>query len=388
MLVKLGKMAEKKWSNPFAAHYFMALATLASIIFVMLTTYQHHEVIIDAGSSHSELFIYSRGPFGVRLRQRCMMKGGLETFADRLQEMPEYFHHCLEFAAKMLPKPSKTPLSLLATAGMRLLRMQNASLAAQVMQAAEDVLRETPFVVGSVRIATGREEAGGGWRAVSYMMNDVNVSSMDMGGASLQVATPVGNRLFAKSFLCYGIYEARRRHQQFLKSVQDPCTPRGVVFQAETASPCAPSLDKGALIGQGRPKKCVKALRKFFGTTNCSFFCLHPENVPPIHASLVGFSSIFENLRTEFNLSTTVSTTTVKKMAYRACTQPMTEDYPELPGTSGRRGCFEMAYLYVLMDYGLNVDEIKLEHKIGGETVPWTFGLLLVQHVDNLTSFR
>ncbi|PNH04876.1 putative apyrase 2, partial [Tetrabaena socialis] len=86
-----------------------------------------------------------------------------------------------------------TPVSLKATAGLRLLPGDKAD---NILKAVEALLREQPFKLapGGVAIMDGKDEGAFAWLTLNYLLGKLEgpvadtVAAIDMGGGSIQEA--------------------------------------------------------------------------------------------------------------------------------------------------------------------------------------------------------
>ncbi|KAJ6622863.1 nucleoside phosphatase family-domain-containing protein [Mycena sp. CBHHK59/15] len=296
---------------------------------------RHFGIVIDAGSSGSRVQIYSwRDPRTISVEKGSVLakslpkveKGaregaewmskvepGISSFADDPEGIAGHLRPLLAHARDLVP-PSlqpKTPLFLLATAGMRLLPPEKQAL---VLQHACDFLVthshfgiEAPSAAGpcgsSVRIITGEEEGLFGWIAVNYLMDGFLESRttygfLDMGGASTQIAfepdtahyddeitlidvrlrllggEEIHHKVFVTTWLGYGTNQARERYvgqaiNEFEQTrrdgdddiVPDPCLPTDLEL-TESPVHLGPSTDhtrkKHRLLGTGSFEQCMK----------------------------------------------------------------------------------------------------------------------------------
>eukprot|EP00069_Balaena_mysticetus_P018984 bmy_11847T0 len=207
-------------------------------------------IVLDAGSSHTNLYIYKwpaekENDTGVVTQiEECKVKGpGISEFAQKLNEIDIYLTACMERARKVIPtsQHTETPVYLGATAGMRLLRMENERLADKILAAVANSISSYPFDFQGARIITGQEEGAYGWITINYLLGrftqklswfnlkpsegdtQETYGALDLGGASTQITfvprnettessnTALHFRLYGKnygvythSFLCYG----------------------------------------------------------------------------------------------------------------------------------------------------------------------------------------
>lgn len=236
-----------------AAHFFTMRADL-------------YAVVIDGGSSHSAFFVYqwAARPLGTtsdvfevpKLRQKkfsCEHTPGISTFAGDPAAAGESLQACLANASAALPEYARTatPAVLRATAGMRVLNLNNASASATVLAATEAAVINAGFNANtsSSAILSGEAEGAFGWTTANYMQDSLKavmqlaaqatshqtqagnsssnlVGALDLGGASTQITflpeTPVVSPfdltlfgrtfpLYTTSYLCYGANAAKQR---------------------------------------------------------------------------------------------------------------------------------------------------------------------------------
>ncbi|XP_049710587.1 ectonucleoside triphosphate diphosphohydrolase 1 isoform X6 [Elephas maximus indicus] len=207
-------------------------------------------IVFDAGSSHTTMYIYKWSAEKVNDTglvyeiESCKVKGpGISAFASNLQDIPMYLSKCMGRAKELIPKYKhhQTPVYLGATAGMRLLRMENEESAERILNSVTSFLSSYPFNFRGARIISGSEEGAYGWITINYLLgklqkkqNSKDPSSrrnesletygaLDLGGASTQITfvpkdtnikPPIkfmqfrlyGNNysVYTYSFLCYG----------------------------------------------------------------------------------------------------------------------------------------------------------------------------------------
>ncbi|KAH8117093.1 nucleoside phosphatase family-domain-containing protein, partial [Phellopilus nigrolimitatus] len=298
-------------------------------------------IVIDAGSSGSRLQIYSwrdarlvrseQGPKAYHTLPK-VEKGtenaddwvrkaepGISSFGVNPDSVASYLAPLLDHAREHIP-PSlhhETSISLLATAGMRLLPQDQKTA---VLDAACDFIRfHSHFRVedaspsgrcgSSVRIITGEEEGLFGWVAVNYLMDQFTKNSddqttygfLDMGGASTQIAfepsteqrkktkdlidvrlrliggEEIQHQVFVTTWLGYGTNQARERyvgetiarHEKLTDDqnagnhdpVPDPCLPRDLQVIENSAylgHEDEHSRKDHTLVGTGSYEQCLK----------------------------------------------------------------------------------------------------------------------------------
>ncbi|XP_050700997.1 ectonucleoside triphosphate diphosphohydrolase 1-like [Eriocheir sinensis] len=266
---------------------FFGIGCVVWLCFQIFPVPRQFGVVIDAGSSHSEVFLFSwhddnrLGTHDVELVHRCFLAGGINSFASHSEDLQGYFEPCLTETKSHLPASQRanTPLYLGATAGMRILQSFDKGAAKAVLATLRQIFATSSFKFNpeNVEVIPGSEEGISGWIAVNYLAHNstkrigATASALDVGGASLQVTTELAGQsawqtkpislfnhthsVFSKSFLCYGIGEAQQRYNFYLLNVSgtsnitreeraaptDPCLPKGLtrkVPEAQLKGPC------------------------------------------------------------------------------------------------------------------------------------------------------
>lgn len=195
-----------------------------------------YAIMIDAGSSGSRVQIYvwtNKSPDPRSLLPIKFLKDpvtgadvfmkiepGLSTTAKNASTASEYLDPLLQFAAKHIPsnKHSRTPLYVLATAGMRLLEPEMQKLILDNLRTQIPRKYGFMFPAEHARVITGKEEGLYSWIALNYLsgkfdhsINPQNpiainlegrkvttrertIGMLEMGGASLQLAFEISDK--------------------------------------------------------------------------------------------------------------------------------------------------------------------------------------------------
>ncbi|KDN49922.1 nucleoside phosphatase GDA1/CD39, partial [Tilletiaria anomala UBC 951] len=289
---------------------------------------RRYAVVVDAGSSGSRMQVYSwkNPPVEKSLREtssestnvlptvekgtwdeskidwQLKVEPGISTFGSHPEDLEPYLSKLFTYALSIIPtsEQSRTPVYMLATAGMRLLpsSQRNDILA----RTCSFIKERTPFDVGvdaegckkHVQVITGEEEGLLGWIAINYLMDGFQFREgpgattpvtqkstygfLDMGGASTQIAfepsakalastkqgqmavdglatvrlrmldgTDVESNVFVTTFLGFGTNKARERYVEQLVHVntqQTSTSGAAAESNAHTAAlpdPCLPT---------------------------------------------------------------------------------------------------------------------------------------------------
>ncbi|KAF6124126.1 ectonucleoside triphosphate diphosphohydrolase 8 [Phyllostomus discolor] len=306
-----------------------ALTTLILILVeatnVLLPTATKFGVVLDAGSSHTSLFVY-RWPADkendtgvVSQALACRVQGpGISSFASDPAQAGESLQGCLQEALAAVPaaQHSGTPVFLGATAGMRLLSRKNSSQAAGIFAAVAQALGRAPLDFRGAELLPGRDEGAFGWITINYVLGllvkcsfsgewirppeGTLVGALDMGGASTQITFVPGgpvqdessqatfrlygfqHGVYTHSHLCFGRDQALSRLLARLvpsSLVRHPCYHSGYRDTLSLArlfeSPCVqgtapPHLPPNLTVeGTGNPSACVAAIRELFNFSRC-----------------------------------------------------------------------------------------------------------------------
>ena len=156
-----------------------------------------HAVVLDAGSTGSRVlgFTFFLSPLTGNLVLEDELwheiKPGLSSFATDPRAGADTISELLEMAKQRIPeaKRSSTPVTLKATAGLRLLPSdQSQALLDSVTQR----LEESGFDNRGVGIASELEEGVFGWVTVNYLLDQLHnprksYVALDLGGGSTQI---------------------------------------------------------------------------------------------------------------------------------------------------------------------------------------------------------
>ncbi|XP_076834246.1 ectonucleoside triphosphate diphosphohydrolase 5 [Brachyhypopomus gauderio] len=160
----------------------------------------YYGIMFDAGSTGTRIHIYKfiqKDPAGLPVLDNEMyhaVKPGLSAYADMPDKGAETVRQLLKVAKKTIPKEewSRTPVVLKATAGLRLLPAEKASV---LLDEVKEVFDDSPFFVpnNSVTIMNGKNEGVLAWVTVNFLTGHLYASTrktvgiLDLGGGSTQI---------------------------------------------------------------------------------------------------------------------------------------------------------------------------------------------------------
>ncbi|CAJ0927921.1 unnamed protein product, partial [Ranitomeya imitator] len=387
------------------------------------TAPQEYGIVLDAGSSHTNLYIYQwpaekENDTGVVEQvYECKVDGnGISSYYLKPVDAGRSLQSCIDRAQRTVPdrQQKETPVYLGATAGMRLLRRTNPMVAKEVLTSVENTLRSSPFDFQGARIITGQEEGAYGWITINYLLGNfiqelsqsqsVRTSgALDLGGASTQITFESNEniesednslhfRLYGKtydvytqSFLCYGKDQALRK--QLANSIAnlhnvsllDPCFNSGYTRDLNTTdlynSPCVsdrrtlsapPSIQ---ILGTGDYNLCKQKVQEIFNISHCNYSrCSFNGIFQPVLQGEFGAFSAFYFVMDFLKLSKDkVSLDTVKET---------------VKNESGKVKEKYLIYILTLLElgYGFNSsswEDITFLGKIHGSDAGWTLGYML-----------
>ncbi|XP_006157375.1 ectonucleoside triphosphate diphosphohydrolase 1 isoform X1 [Tupaia chinensis] len=406
-------------------------------------------IVLDAGSSHTSLYIYKwpaekENDTGVVNQiDECKVKGpGISKYVERVNEIDDYLEECMKKAQEVIPRSQHhvTPIYLGATAGMRLLRLENEESADTVLDEVTRSLSKYPFDFQGARIITGQEEGAYGWITINYLLGKFTQTSgwvglipngnhqegtfgaLDLGGASTQITFVPQNKtiespdnalqfrlyghdydVYTHSFLCYGKDQALL--QKLAKDVletkdgtlRDPCFHPGyekVMNVSELFStPCTKKFKKTLpfskfhILGTGDYEQCQQSILGLFDTSHCPYSqcAFNGIFLPPLQGKFGAFSAFyfvmdFLNL-TSGKLSQKEMTATMLSF----CSKPWNEIKTAFSGVKEKylsEYCFSGTYVVTLLRQGYHVTDEAWKHiyfigKIHGSDAGWTLGYML-----------
>ncbi|XP_066094962.1 ectonucleoside triphosphate diphosphohydrolase 1 [Saccopteryx bilineata] len=406
-------------------------------------------IVLDAGSSHTTLYIYKwpaekENDTGVVNQiEECKVKGpGISKYAHKIHDLSMYLAACMEKARKVIPTSQhrETPVYLGATAGMRLLRLENEQSADKVLAELTEILRNQPFDFQGARIISGMEEGAYGWITINYLLgkftkklkwlnlmpgdsdDQETYGALDLGGASTQITFVPQNQtiespesalyfrlygrdysVYTHSFLCYGKDQALLKKltkdiQGTDGTIQDPCFNHGysriMNISDLNESPCTRTFQTTLpfvqlqIRGVGNYQQCQQSVLKLFNTSSCPYSrcAFNDIFLPQLQGNFGAFSAYyyvmkFLNLTSEEPLSQEKIIDTMKKF----CARPWEElkiHFGDVKEKYLSEYCFSGTYIITLLQNGYHFtsdswENIHFMGQIRSTDVGWTLGYML-----------
>ncbi|KAG8523568.1 Ectonucleoside triphosphate diphosphohydrolase 1, partial [Galemys pyrenaicus] len=378
-------------------------------------------IVLDAGSSHTSLYIYSwqaekeNNTGVIHQIDECRVKGpGISSYAIKTEAIGNYLEECMERARSVIPQPQheETPVHLGATAGMRLLRMKDKWSANRVMNAVIVSLSKYPFDFQGAKIISGKEEGAFGWITVNYLLgkfteksNWINTNlkeknleatygALDLGGASTQI-TFVYNRPYELPS------ENRVRFRLYGKDesgiLMDPCFHPGYKRTLGIgdlfSSPCTEKtmLTQVAAVdihGTGNYEQCKKNIEhQLFAKTPCLHApCTFNGTYLPFNKGDFGAFSAYYYVMDFLNFTSQKlpSESEVTSIMKAFCATPWEELRSRYNDTKEKylsEYCFAGTYIFVLLEQLRFTDKswqnIHFVKEMEGSSIGWSLGYML-----------
>uniref|UniRef100_A0AAY4ACP5 Ectonucleoside triphosphate diphosphohydrolase 8 n=1 Tax=Denticeps clupeoides TaxID=299321 RepID=A0AAY4ACP5_9TELE len=402
-------------------------------------------MVFDAGSSHTALFIYKwpgnkeNNTAIVSQALLCDVEGGgISSYKQNPLAAGQSLRKCLDVAKATIPakQHGTSPVYLGATAGMRLLKLQDQAASDQILEEVRKAIQAYPFNFQGARILSGKEEGAYGWITINYLMETLIkhsfegrwvlpkdsrvIGSMDLGGASTQISfTPSGPirdpgtaeilqlygkkyDLYSHSYLCYGKDQALKIAQAYLVqagrpgTINHPCYHLGynqtLTMGDLYNSPCVnkptgfdPSTNL-TFVGTGEPNQCSNLMLNIINVSTCS---LSPDcgfngvYQPPVNGIFFAFSAYFytfDFLGLAPQAPLPKVTLSIESFCNKTWKTLLTE-YPKTPEKYLREYCASAQYIMnvLLQGYKFNQswDKIFFQKQVADTDIGWTLGYML-----------
>ena len=388
-----------------------------------LTDLEHRRfvIVLDAGSTGSRVHVYRFKMCGDQISSVedelfAEVKPGLSSYPDDPKAAANSLAILLDKAKKAVPRDLHrcTPIVLKATAGLRLLKDEQADA---ILRQVRQKIRNTPFHVGpidtgleqteqikrAVSVMDGREEGLLAWMTVKFLqIQEATPIVLELGGGSAQIVFQVPSLpsekelwndfytkeyfagldhiMYQNSYLGYGLMEARK---QIIKAH---------VNSNQTTFDCIPnnfnqtvSIDPNMqtiLIGSARANwtSCVEHIKRAMFpegeckfSSGCSFNGIHQPAIPA-NTPVIAFSYFNDRLGNILELPKPFSIDSIEKSAFAICSGDITKSHFLY---DNQYYCLDLAYIYSLLKYGFrltNSNPISCTKKINGYEAGWALG--------------
>ncbi|XP_043076872.1 ectonucleoside triphosphate diphosphohydrolase 2 isoform X2 [Puntigrus tetrazona] len=369
--------------KPFVKFVVSAALFLFGIVSIVLLTVFINEmreppqymygVVLDAGSSHTALYIYRwpadklNGTGVVTQHSECHVRGGgISSYAGQLDAAARSLEACLKQAMRDIPpeRHHHTPVYLGATAGMRLLKITNPGKASQILQEVKQKIKSFPFNFRGAVILSGQEEGVYGWVTVNYLLENF----IKLQGNSTKVYHPCYPSDFTDVFKLEQVFDS-------------PCT------ASKRPKPYNPH-SWIRVQGTGDYQSCLGNTSNIFSFQFCPFSKCSFNGVfqPNISGGFMAFSAYFFThsylqQSTGINIRTSAQLEEATQAVCNMTIKEMTEKAPYLKKYL-KDYCAVAVYIQVLLLRGYNFDEssfqnVAFQKKAGEASVGWALGYIL-----------
>ncbi|TRY55046.1 hypothetical protein DNTS_003651 [Danionella cerebrum] len=436
-----------------AAMAAVALITIIALILALVNRQSLEQpfstkygVVFDAGSSHTSLFLYQwlankeNNTAIVSQKQSCDVEGGgISSYVGNPAGAGESLKKCLDVAKAIIPDKQlkDTPLYLGATAGMRILNLQNQSQSDSILAEVTKTIQSYPFDFRGARILTGMEEGAYSWITANYLLENFIkhtfeglwthptagklIGALDLGGASTQISfTPkdplkdpnsafhlqlygYNYELYTHSYLCYGQDQAVKKLQAYLHTnagastvINHPCYHQGYSLNISLGelynSPCVVQPNnfnpKGALLfqGTGNASLCYSLMENIVNVTGCASSpdCgFNGVYQPPVNGEFYAFAGYFYTF--DFlGLAPKAPLTRVLSTIQTHCSKNWTTLLAENPSVKPkylRDYCTIAQYIMTILLKGYKFNDswenISFQKQVAETEIGWTLGYML-----------
>ncbi|XP_065338855.1 ectonucleoside triphosphate diphosphohydrolase 1-like isoform X2 [Cloeon dipterum] len=444
----LKKLQGCRWNKLWALALGVLLLALSGLLTVTLVYALARQVpfdfgiVFDAGSTHTEMLLYtweSKEWYETgRVRQvdSCYQDGGIgQLFIENPSGVQEYINTCLSRGLTSIPadKQATSPVYLAATAGLRMLQIDNGIGVSEILSNVSEVfdnsgLKHRP---GDVKVITGQQEGVSAWVAINYLSETLGkrtttLGALDLGGASTQIALEIGTenvgrdkvtlRLYgqeynvtADSYLCHGVEQLILRHQVSLLegvepaetvTVENPCRAGGQTSETSvsqlqnqcTNTAFLPNFQNVTVQGTANAALCTEQLRKVISAEYCKATFLNAgnciEELPPTRLNGTEFLafSTFYYIASGFNVTDGTGSEEFIAKVNDVCAfseETLNATYfPEVGDKYKQDMCYEGIYMYLLFNevYSFTPEEwagTKYVDKINDTSVGWALGFMI-----------
>ena len=414
---------------------------------------ESYGIMIDAGSSGSRIMIYkwpvNKGHGFPILHTsdefQFKQEPGLSSFASDMDALDEYLKSLFDFASNVIPEKfhSITPVYLYATAGMRLLSLENQTRLLQ--KSCHFVKKHYLFPIENCfnhfKVISGEMEGVFGWLAVNYLRGSLisnstyeeisTVGFLDMGGASAQIAFEptksmaskhkedlttielVSNdgiittfHVFVTTWLGFGANQARSRYLEKLlqlnsleaSQITDACLPKGF----------SQKVDNTVLVGSGDYDTCSKTMvgllnkDKMCPDLPCYFDGIHIPLLSMKNHYFLGVSEFWYTSHDVFELGGSYDASQMRKATREFCNSNWTDinedylagNYPNVNSVDRLESqCFKSTWIMTILHEGFGLPQeadgkttkstFESVNEIQNVGVSWTLGAMLLRISDS-----
>ncbi|ODV89339.1 hypothetical protein CANCADRAFT_32630 [Tortispora caseinolytica NRRL Y-17796] len=398
---------------------------------------RRYVVMIDAGSTGSRVHVYDFavcGPSPELVNETFeMLKPGLSSFPGDPKGAAMSLKPLLDVAMAAVPsnRQSSTPISVKATAGLRLL---GETKSAEILKGVESYLREYPFILpeNAVSIMDGADEGVYAWITTNYLLGNIGINArsqtaavFDLGGGSTQVVfepshpdhiadpkhkyelTFAGKSyvLYQHSHLGYGLMEARKKVFESVYSAAKKNSASAGQLDV-IVNPCLPpKVEKSAEIGSANEKVSVSMIGPDVASSAqcrsiaenilkkdahcpvgpCSFNGIHQPSISdafPEDSDIYIFSYFYDRT-SPLGMPQSFTIAELRDLTSTVCLgKDSWSTFGAIEGAvaeleEGPEWCLDLNFIYAILHTGYDLPlnrEVKIAKKIKDNELGWCLG--------------
>ncbi|XP_020365271.2 ectonucleoside triphosphate diphosphohydrolase 3 [Rhincodon typus] len=424
----------------------VTISLLQQLKRVALPVGYKYGIVFDAGASRTTLYVYrwsaeKENNTGVVSEcYLCHIKGpDISSYVKEPAQAAHSMEWCLNRTMEKIPaeRHNSTPVYFGATAGMRLLQLEDSRAAAMILSAIENYLRSSPFDFKGAHILSGKEEGVYGWITANYLLDNLlqrrtwihlernftvkTTGTLDLGGASTEIAFvpkqhsrmsetviitlySYNYTVYTQSLACYGRDEAEKMYRAKIlqnskrSSIEDPCLPSnynmtlqlkyifdGLCTAADIPSDYEPD-NNATFIGTGNSALCQQKLLSVFSfeRINVGGKWTQRRLQPHIHGDFVAFSGFYYSMEA-LNLTRSFPMETFNSTVQEFCSynwDQVQQLFPNVSDSFRRSYCFNANYIYAVLVQGYKFNQeswksISFLKEVKNSSIGWSLGYML-----------
>jgi guanosine-diphosphatase len=388
----------------------VAIFIVATVVlyfgFIHKTRSTVYGLMFDAGSTGSRIHVYSfNSDTGALLNEVFVeVKPGLSSYKSP-EEAALSLKPLMDVALASVPKErhTSTPISLKATAGLRMLGTEKADA---ILEAVRKYFATYPFKTTQdcVKILEGSDEGVYAWVTVNYLLGRLGkqrqagtVAIMDLGGGSTQIVFEPSEgtyngaapgqiypltfggqsfKLFQTSYEKFGLMKGREKILSAKKG--HTCIPKGTTLKIKVND-----VEQELAHTAASFEECLEAVTEVLqldvpcASKPCSFNGVFQPDIADRHvfsSDMYAFSYFYDRTHID-GPQPEVTVATFKEMAKRECSH-------EKPDAAHQWQCIDLAYMYSLLNKGYRLPDhskLNIAKKINGVETAWALGAMIIQ---------
>jgi len=366
-------------------------------------------LVVDAGSGGTRIYVFKWESFQewslkidpIDSNYALALKPGISTSISTQKEMDDYLQPFLDFAESKIPsnRYATTPLFFRATAGLRMMTKDEAE---GVLALVGTSFENSKFLFkrDSMKIISGIEEGLLNWLTINAIHFKLTASShqtygsLDLGLSSTQISfVPEDpdsirsslvslhlfnktHRLYDRSFLGFGINEAKKRMERILPQsdsglIVNPCLPKS--YSKKTPW-------KAVMDGTSNFTGCMQSTLALLKKEDCNYNCsIAGVFQPPLPRQIFNARDHYARVVNFLGLPFDASIFQINAKTKEVCALDYTS-YIAKYSKEPEDYCFEACYVVTLLRDGfgfpVNNSGIHFLDHIQGIDTSWTLGAI------------